>query len=165
MRSLNQLLPRLYGGVLVALLALLQACASSDKPKPTTLEQAPTLVKITEQWRVNLGPTALPLEAHVVGTQVVLASSQGDLAAFEARSGKVVWRASLAQALSAGIGSDGVAAAVVTRENQLVVLRDGNELWRQKMPSLTLTAPLVAGGRVFLQSADRMVSAFITDCP
>ena len=160
MRSLNQLLPRLYGGVLVALLALLQACASSEKPKPTTLEQAPTLVKVTEQWRVNLGPTALPLEAHVVGTQVVLASSQGDLAAFEARSGKVVWRASLAQALSAGIGSDGVTAAVVTRENQLVVLRDGNELWRQKMPSLTLTAPLVAGGRVFLQSADRMVSAF-----
>jgi outer membrane assembly lipoprotein YfgL len=91
---------------------------------------------------------------------VLLASSQGEIAALEARSGKVVWRASLAQALSAGIGSDGDTAAVVTRENQLVTLRDGKELWRQKMPSLTLTPPLVAGGRIFLQSADRTVSAF-----
>jgi len=160
MRSLNRLLPRHCAGVLVALLALLQACAISDKPKPTTLEPAPTLAKAKEQWRFNLGSTASPLEAHVVGRQVLLASSQGELAAVEARSGKVVWRASLAQALSAGIGSDGDTAAVVTRENQLIVLRDGKELWRQKMPSLTLTPPLVAGGRVFLQSADRTVSAF-----
>jgi outer membrane assembly lipoprotein YfgL len=160
MQSLNRLLPRLYAGVLVALLALLQACASSDKPKPMTLEPAPALAKVKEQWRFNLGATASPLEAHVVGTQVLLASSQGEIAALEAHSGKVVWRASLVQALSAGIGSDGDTAAVVTRENQLVVLRDGNELWRQKMPSLTLTPPLVAGGRVFLQSADRTVSAF-----
>jgi outer membrane assembly lipoprotein YfgL len=149
-----------YAGFLVASTLLLQSCASNDKPKPTVLELAPALVKVKEQWRVNLGPTALPLEAHVVGTQVLLASLEGELAALEARSGRVVWRASVGQALSAGIGSDGETAAVVTRENQLITLRAGKELWRQKMPSLTLTPPLVAGARVFLQSADRTVSAF-----
>ena len=39
-------------------------------------------------------------------------------------------------------------------------MREGKEIWRQKLPSLTLTSPLVAGARVFLTSADRTVSAF-----
>jgi outer membrane assembly lipoprotein YfgL len=149
-----------HGGLALALVLLLQACASNDKPKPTALEPAPSLVKVTEQWRANVGATGLPLQAHVLRSQVLVASTQGDVAAFEARSGKEMWRASLATALSAGVGSDGETAAVVSRENQLIALRAGKEVWRQKMPSLTLTPPLVAGGRVFIQSADRTVSAF-----
>ena len=160
MRDATRRLPAMQVILLVLLISLLQACASGEKPKPSALEPAPSQAAVKEQWRVNLGATALPLQAHVVGTQVLLASTQGDVLALEGRSGTVVWRASLAQALSAGVGSDGETAAVVTRENQLIALRDGKELWRQKMPSLTLTPPLVAGARVFLQSADRTVSAF-----
>ena len=40
------------------------------------------------------------------------------------------------------------------------VLDGGKELWRQKLAAVTLTAPLVAGGRVFALSGDRSVSAF-----
>lgn len=160
MRSAQRLLPALNVALALALVLILQACASTDKPKPTALEPNPLLLKVKEAWRVNLGPTALPLEARVVGTQVLVASSQGVVAALEASSGKVVWRANLAAQLSAGVGSDGETAAVVTRENQLIALRAGKEVWRQKMPSLTLTPPLVAGARVFLQSADRTESAF-----
>ena len=160
MRARQRFLPMVHGGLALALVLLLQACASNDKPKPTALEPAPSLVKVTEQWRANVGATGLPLQAHVLRSQVLVASTQGDVAAFEARSGKEMWRASLATALSAGVGSDGETAAVVSRENQLIALRAGKEVWRQKMPSLTLTPPLVAGGRVFIQSADRTVSAF-----
>ncbi len=160
MRARQRFLPMVHGGLALALVLLLQACASKDKPKPTALEPAPSLVKVTEQWRANVGATGLPLQAHVLRSQVLVASTQGDVAAFEARSGKEIWRASLATALSAGVGSDGETAAVVSRENQLIALRAGKEVWRQKMPSLTLTPPLVAGGRVFIQSADRTVSAF-----
>lgn len=160
MRDRQRLLPIILGGLTLALVLGLQACASKDKPKPTALEPAPSLVKVTEQWRANVGATGLPLQAHVLRSQVLVASTQGDVAAFEARSGKEIWRASLATALSAGVGSDGDTAAVVSRENQLIALRAGKEVWRQKMPSLTLTPPLVAGGRVFIQSADRTVSAF-----
>ena len=160
MRARKRFLPMVHGGLALALVLLLQACASKDKPKPTALEPAPSLVKVTEQWRANVGATGLPLQAHVLRSQVLVASTQGDVAAFEARSGKEMWRASLATALSAGVGSDGETAAVVSRENQLIALRAGKEVWRQKMPSLTLTPPLVAGGRVFIQSADRTVSAF-----
>ena len=160
MRGRQRLLPIILGGLALALVLGLQACASSEKPKPTALEPAPSLPKVKEQWRAEMGAAGLPLQALVLGTQVLLASTQGDVVAFEARSGQVMWRASLATALSAGVGSDGETAAVVSRENQLIALRAGKEVWRHKMPSLTLTPPLVAGGRVFLQSADRTVSAF-----
>ncbi len=36
----------------------------------------------------------------------------------------------------------------------------GREVWRQRMPALSFTAPLVAGARVFVLSADRSVTAF-----
>ena len=160
MRQVPRLLPLAQGFLALTLVLVLQACASSDKPKPTALEANPAQLGVKELWRASVGDTALPLEVRVVGAQVLLASTQGDISALDARSGKQLWRASVGAPLSAGVGSDGDTVAVVTRENQLVALREGKEVWRQKLPSLTLTAPLVAGARVFLLSADRTVSAF-----
>jgi outer membrane assembly lipoprotein YfgL len=62
--------------------------------------------------------------------------------------------------LSAGVGSDGRYVAVVSKENELIVLDGPKELWRQRLGAVTLTAPFVAGARVFAMSADRSVSAF-----
>jgi outer membrane protein assembly factor BamB len=49
---------------------------------------------------------------------------------------------------------------VVTRANELVALDGGREVWREKLTAPSFTAPLVAGGRVFLLTADRSVTAF-----
>jgi len=49
---------------------------------------------------------------------------------------------------------------VVTRDNQLVVLKDGQVQWRQNLASSSFTPPLLAGGRVFVLTADRSVLAF-----
>ena len=145
---------------IVALPLVLGGCASSDAPKPTALQPAPALFVVKEQWRLPVGATSAPLELRAVGSQLMVASKQGDLSAVDLRTGPLQWRASLGVSLSAGVGSDGETAAVVTAETQLVVLREGKEIWRQKLPSLTLTSPLVAGARIFLTSADRTVSAF-----
>ena len=145
---------------IVALPLVLGGCASSDAPKPTALQPDPALFVVKEQWRLPVGATSAPLELRPVGKQLLVASKQGDLSAVDLRTGTLQWRASLGVSLSAGVGSDGETAAVVTAENQLVVLREGKEIWRQKLPSLTLTSPLVAGARIFLTSADRTVSAF-----
>ena len=40
-----------------------------------------------------------------------------------------------------------------------VLLDQGKEVWRQTLPSQVFTAPLIAGGRVFVLAADRSVSA------
>ena len=50
--------------------------------------------------------------------------------------------------------------AVVTRNNELVTLRDGKVQWRKTMPAQSFTPPLVAGARVFVLTADRSVIAF-----
>ena len=50
--------------------------------------------------------------------------------------------------------------AVVTRGNELVTLDANKVNWRAPQLVPSYTAPLVAGGRVFLLAADRSVSAF-----
>jgi len=138
----------------------LLACAGTEKPKPTALEANPNILRVREVWRLASGPSAAPLEMRVVGDRVFTASSQGEIMAVDATSGQVNLRATAGTALSAGVGTDGDYVAVVTRDNYLLVLREAKEIWRQKLASVTLTAPLVAGGRVFLVSADRTVTAF-----
>ena len=82
------------------------------------------------------------------------------VAQINATSGKDVWRVALGTQLTAGVGTDGRYSAVVSKANQLIVISEGREIWRQKLGALTLTAPLVAGDRVFVLSADRTVYAF-----
>jgi outer membrane assembly lipoprotein YfgL len=92
--------------------------------------------------------------------QVVMASDAGELRVVAINDGQVIERVSLNLALSAGVGSDGSRHAVVTRDNDLVVVSNGKVLWRAQLPSRVYTAPLVAGERVFVLLADRTVLAF-----
>ena len=139
--------------------ALVGACAT-DKPKPEAYEANPARLAIKEVWRVSVGATALPLEMRVVGEQLWVASTQGDVVGINASTGAVTARAASGTTLSAGVGADKEFMSVVTRENQVITLREQKELWRQKLPSLVLTPPLVAGARVFVLAADRTVYAF-----
>lgn len=148
---------RLLMGLMVAVLA---ACAGPDRPKPTVLEPNKALIGVQRAWSSSLGPVDFPLEVRVLGEQIYVAGADGVVAALNARTGADLWRTRLATPLSAGVGSDGRYAAVVTRENDLIVLDAGKSSWRRKLPAMTLTAPLIAGGRVFTLSSDKTVSAF-----
>ena len=145
----------------VLLLAtLIAACASGpDKPKPTELTANPGLLRVRQAWTAQIGAVAFPLEVKVNGDAVMLANSDGVVQSLDARSGASLWRSASLGPLAAGVGSDGRLAAVVTRANELVLLETGHELWRQKLTAPSYTAPLVAGGRVFLLTADRSVTA------
>ena len=144
-----------------AMLVLLSACASTDRPKPAPLAPNVPLLGISAAWTANLGgPVDFALDVHVAQGRAYLASSAGMVLALDAQTGAEVWRTKLDLPLSAGVGSDGRYAAVVTRANELLVLDAGKLAWRAQIKALTLTAPLVAGGRVFTLSADRTVSAF-----
>lgn len=147
------------------LLAMLAGCSlwnkGSSKPVPADLGANVVVLGVRQAWTARIGSVAgMPLEVHTSGHVVTLASSDGVVAALDARTGGDVWRATLSEPLSAGVGSDGRTAAVVSRANALIVLESGRERWRQTLAAQVFTAPLVAGGRVFVLSADRSVAAY-----
>jgi hypothetical protein len=127
--------------------------------KPAELPPNPNLLGVRQAWTVRLGPVQMPLSVQVTGSDVVVASSDGQVALLDAASGAQRWRASVEAPLSAGVGSDGRTAAVITRTHELVALNGGQILWREKLAAQSHTAPLVAGGRVFVLAGDRSVSA------
>ncbi len=144
-------------------IAVLSGCAmfeGSTKPKPADLPAVSALVSAKQAWSTRIGPINFPLDVNVSGTTVMVAGGDGSVAALDARTGADLWRMTVGAPIAAGVGSDGKIAAVVTRSNDLVAVQDGRELWRQKLSAQAYTSPFVAGGRVFVLTADRSVNAF-----
>lgn len=145
---------------LTGALALLVGCASGDKPKPTPLEPVARAIAGSLAWQAQVGRVDFPLTLAAAGDRAFAAGGDGTVLALDAATGAELWRAGVGARLSAGVGADGRFAAVVTRDNELVVIEDGRERWRKRLPARVLTAPLVAGERVFVLRVDRVVSAF-----
>jgi outer membrane protein assembly factor BamB len=143
-----------------SILPSLPFLGGSDKPKPAELPPNAALIPVRPAWNTRLGEVTLPLSVSVNGSSVAVASSDGVVAAIDAATGRDQWRANVKAPLAAGVGSDGKLSAVVTRTNELVALSAGAEAWRQKLAAVAYTAPFVAGGRVFLLTGDRAVTAY-----
>lgn len=142
-------------------LSLMVGCASGpQKPKPAELAPLAGLLNVRLAWSLKTGASDHALNVQVVGNTATVASSDGSVLSLDAGTGAELWRATVGGQILAGVGSDGRVAAVLTRENELVALESGKELWRQRMTAPSYTSPLVAGGRVFLLGADRSVNAF-----
>lgn len=154
----------LQRGVGLGTLALVSACSlfsSSNTQKPAALEagvSASGAVRLA--WQARVDSVQFPLAIAARGDQFVLAGGDGVVQSFNAETGAVQWRSDIGQKLSAGVGSDGRHAAVVTRNNELVVLDQGKQLWRKTLTVPMYAAPLVAGERVFVLTLDRAVLGF-----
>ena len=149
----------LQGAALALAAAVLVGCAS-DKPAPTPLEAYTPQLAARPAWSAKLDAVRFPLALTVRGEQFIVAGSDGTVLALDVASGRETWRGQAGAQLSAGVGSDGRRAAVVTVNNELVVLDQGAKLWSTRLASRTTTAPLVAGERVFVIGVDRVVHAF-----
>lgn len=147
-------------GIVLGVATVLVACAGSEKAKMADLVANPSLLGVKTAWSSNVGSVNFPLDIRVQGSHVYVAGSDGVVAAIDGRTGGDLWRTTTRPQLTSGVGSDGRLAAVVNRSNEVVVLDAGRELWRQKLTASSLTAPLVAGERVFVLTGDRSVTAF-----
>ena len=155
------LVGRLRAVAMLGTLAALIGCASGNEPpKPAELAPNAALLGVRQAWSAKIGEVNFPANVKVVGNTITVASSDGTVAALDARTGADIWRSSVGSAVAAGVGSDGRFSAVITRSNELVTLDAGREVWRQTLPALSFTAPLVAGARVFVLTADRSVTSF-----
>jgi len=150
----------------IIFIAFLSGCAvlsnftSPSKPQPAALLPVTGAVPAKQAWSNRIAAINFPLELQVTGSTVYVSGADGSIAAIDARTGADLWRANAGAASATGVGSDGKIAAVVTQANDVVAFLEGREAWRQKLGAQAFTAPLVAGSRVFVLSADRSVTAF-----
>ncbi len=145
---------------LMGVCLLVAACSGPSRPKPENIPAVQVLQDIRLKWTVDVGAIDYPMVLNVQSNRVAFANAKGQVSLLDAQTGKDLWRVALNTAVSAGVGTDGQQVALVTRDNQLVALKDGQVMWRQSLPAQSFTAPLVAGARVFVLTADRVVMAF-----
>ena len=144
----------------LGVVALLAACSAS-RPKPVDIPPVAVFQEARTAWTAQIGKVNFPLSVATRDDRIALANSDGTVAMLHAKTGKDIWRLTLPKTIvSAGVGSDGQQVALVTRDNQLVVMQDAKVQWRQTLPAQSFTPPLVAGQRVFVLTADRSVLAF-----
>ena len=155
---------RRFGARAAALLGavVLAGCSlfGPDKPKPKPLEPITAPITVRPAWNLSLGAVQFPLTVAVNGNVLTMAGSDGGVIAIDAESGRALWRGNVGAKVSAGVGSDGKVTALVTRAGELVALENGEVTWKKPLGVRVATAPLVAGGRVFVLGVDRTVQAF-----
>lgn len=157
----NPLLPAWCKWSAVVLSVGLTACSfGSGKPEPAPLTAVTAQIPAKQVWRTQIGEVSPLMTPTVKGNGLFVANAEGVVYHINTDTGRQVWRAAVGNSLTAGVGSDGELAAVVTRDNELLALSAGKELWRVRIPARVFTAPLVAGQRVFVLAADRSVHAF-----
>ena len=145
---------------LCGVLAVVSACSSApSKPDPAPLPSVSGELAVKKVWSSRIGTVTSPLLPSVHAGRVAVASTDGQLALLDGLTGKDVWRLQLPQPIVAGVGGDGQRFAVVNQRNEVVAIEDGKVVWRYALSAVSLTPPLVAGGRVFVLSADRTVTA------
>jgi len=138
----------------------LAACGSKT-PKPADLGPNVPLLPVRQAWHSSIPALKnASIAPQVVGQNLVLAAADGTVVSLDGATGREQWRSQVGKALQTGVGSDGSHAAVVTVANDLVMLGQGGALWSKPLSAASYTAPLVAGGRVFVLTADRHLTAY-----
>lgn len=151
---------RVLATALWGAIALSLAACGTSKPEPARLESFQPSARVSVVWQQRLGGFSADLSLTRVGDTVAASSTDGLVVAWQLGAGQERWRGEAAGRVSAGVGTDGRYAAVVTDLNELVVLDQGQTLWRQPLPGRVTTPPLVAGERVFIMMLDRQVRAY-----
>jgi len=147
--------------VWVFLLSIVLTACGASKPKPAQISAIKADKPIQALWQFKLGSDVSFVQSlQAVQERMVLTSDNGRIAVVNVRNGQAVWRYELKTALNTGAGFDGEHVAVVTLNNELVLLKDGKVVWRNRLTSQSYTHPMVAGERVFMIMADRSVLAF-----
>ncbi len=163
-KPMHRLAPKstaLFATFSIALMGLLTACSSgANRPQPAELATNVALIGVKQAWVNRVGPVPVGSAPGVSGNTLVVAAIDGTVAAINAATGQDLWRASAGVSLATGAGTDGKRAAVVSRDNDVLVFEGGKQLWKVRLPAQVFTAPLVAGERVFVLVADRSVHAF-----
>lgn len=152
---------------LIALALLAMAACSKDKEidPPAELTEFSQTLKVDRAWDASLGgekdPLRLGLSLAVVGERVYAAGRDGDVAAFEVKSGKQLWRSHVKAPLAGGPGAGGELVVVGTSDGQAIAINaaDGSTRWKVPVGGEVLSAPAVGATSVIVRTVDGRLRA------
>lgn len=131
---------------------------SSSTPKMAPLLPLTATAEVHSVWSVNVGKAGdYTFTPSVVGSSVYVASKDGTVTKLE--DGKLVWKVSAGQSLSAGVGANARLVVVATSKGDVLAFstEDGKSLWQTKVSSEVLAAPVVGDEGVAVKSGDNRV--------
>ena len=155
-------MPKYFPRFIWSCLALvLAACSGSTKPVIPVIGEVKIEQALNSVWSLKL-PAAnlLNQSLQIVNQRVAVTANTGEVILVDLAEGKEIWQFNAVTALQTGAGHDGVSVAVVSVNNELILVQDGKLLWKKRLPAQSFTTPVVAGERVFVLLADRSVAAF-----
>jgi outer membrane protein assembly factor BamB len=154
--------------LLVAAMLALAACSSKDKKvdRPAELVdlKSPT-VRIQKLWSASVGgggkKLRLGLGLATAGDKLFAAGRDGDVAAFDLKTGRQVWRVETKLTLAGGTGVGADVVAVGSADGQVVALSadDGAQRWRADVKGEILSAPAVTEKEVIVRTVDGKLRA------
>lgn len=160
--------PHLLSWVVLSLLA---GCSTIDKINPFASNDPKSklapLVEITQPtarvvplWKASIGGSKETiLTPAVVGDTVYAATEEGTLYRFD--QGRQVWKVSVGQRISGGVGADGKWVVVGTAKGDVLTFDadTGASKWTARVSSEVLAAPVVSQGTVVVRSGDSYIYA------
>lgn len=159
--------------LVMCLAAALAGCGlfggKDDELPPTPLLKFDATLPVKRIWssKVGDGSEALRLGLQPAGdaNRIYAASRDGNVNAFDAVTGKRIWRTELDVVLSAGPGVGEGHVIVAGYDGDLIALRtdDGVEAWRVNVGGESLSPPIVTDAAVIVYTIDgrlRVFSAF-----
>ena len=135
--------------------------SAKEKPKPLDLVPISAASNLKTLWHASTGDSEpYVLTPAVAGSAVFVASADGRLSRIE--SGKEIWRTSIEQTISGGVGSDGKIVVVGTPKGEVLAFdaANGKALWKAVIGSEVLAAPVLGGDLVLVRGADSRIVAF-----
>ena len=162
-----------YPGVLIlAAMLALTACDKKDKKKvdePAKLTdiKSPT-VRINRVWHASVGgggeKLRLGLGIASSGDRLFAAGREGEVAAFNLKNGKEIWRVKTKLELTGGTGANADLVAVGSAEGLILALdaSNGAEKWRADVHGEVLSAPAVSEKEIVVRTVDGKLRALAT---
>lgn len=153
---------------LVACAVLVIAACSKDKDvdQPAKLTDFSATLKAERVWTASVAdkgakPLRLGLGLSIDGDRVYAAGRKGEVAAFDLKSGRALWRTKTKLALSGGPGSNAGMVVVGSTFGDLVALnsQSGAILWKIRLNGEVLSAPAVSDRLIAIRTVDGKLHA------
>src|SRR5688572_3584476 len=156
---------------IVAVLGL-AGCDKKDKkvdvPAELTDIKSPT-VRVQKVWGASIGgggkKMRFGLGLATAGERLFAAGRDGDVAAFDLKTGRQAWRVKTKLDLTGGTGANNELVVVGSADGLVLALAaaNGTERWRAEVGGEILSAPAVAEGQVVVRTVDGKLRAVATE--